>query len=99
MLLFILALLVPERGIGITEDLRLSFMSLSDLFREDSLDREENLERLLAGSMVTDDPEADPLVDIFIPADSASSSTESVISPANVDSLQHSLYRIQFPRE
>ena len=97
-LVFILTLVIPERGIGITGDLRLSFMSLSDLFREDTLDREENVERLLAGSMVTDDPETDPPVDLFVPVDSGSSSTEPLISPANVDSLQQSLFRIQFAR-
>ena len=98
MLLFILALLMPEQGIGISGDLRFSFMSLSDLFQEDSLDSEENVERLLAGSKVTDDPEADPLVDLFVPVDSGSTFKEPVISPANVDSLQRSLFRIQYTR-
>ena len=78
LLVSILALLIPEQGIGITGDFRLSFMSLHDPFKVDTLERKENVERLLAESMVTEDPEADPPEDLFVPVDSGSRFLQSL---------------------
>lgn len=98
LLIAILALLMPEQGIGISGDYRLHFINLYEISREDTLDKAENVKQLLAESFVTDDPEVDPVVDLFMPAESVSTPTEPVISPANKDSLQKSVYRIQFAK-
>ncbi len=66
LLLSIIAILIPEQGIGITGNLRITFLSFPDMVREDTPNREENVKRLLAVSTVTDDPEADPEVDLFM---------------------------------
>jgi len=96
LLLFIVALLIPEQGVGITGDLRLSFLSVSGQFREDSLISENKAEQLMAASTVTDDPEADPETDLFSPQDTFGQLTRTAIVPANADSLQLSVYRLQF---
>ena len=96
-LLFLVALLFPEQGIGIGGDLRLSFMSLSDLNRHDSTGTAVRVEELLAKSMVTDDPESDPGTDPGFGAGSLEDTILSLVIPANVDSLKQNLYRIQFP--
>ncbi len=94
--LFTLALLLPEQGIGIAGDLRISFVTLSDLFHRDSVSREVDVEQLLSLSMVTDDPEADPARELFLSSDSIRLRARPVVAPANVDSLQQAIYRIQF---
>ena len=96
LLLSILAILIPEQGIGINSDFRLTFLSFPSLISEDTLNREETVERLLAESTVTDDPEADPKVELFIPAEPVLSPPEPVVPPANVDSLQGSVFRMIF---
>lgn len=98
LLIAIIALLMPEQGIGIYGDYRLHFINLYEISREDTLDKAENVKQLLAESFVTDDPEVDPVVDLFMPAESVSTPTEPVITPANKDSLQKSVYRIQFAK-
>jgi lysophospholipase L1-like esterase len=85
----LVALVVPEQGIGIGGDLRLSFLSFSDLVRSDSLAAGENVERLLAGSPISDDPESDQGTDLFL--------GESQVIPANADSLKEQIHRITFP--
>ena len=57
LLLFLIALLMPRQGIGITDNLRLQFVSLPDLFAEDTLNKDHRVKELLAASTVTDDPE------------------------------------------
>lgn len=96
LLLFLIASLMPEEGIVISGDNRLSFMSVSDLFRKDTVRYEANVTRLLAESTVTEDPEAEPEVDLFLPVERETNAAEPVFAPANVDSLQRSVYRIQF---
>ncbi len=94
LLISIFAFLIPPQGIGITGDHRITFLNFSDLLRKDTLDKSENVERLLAASMVTDDPEADP--GFLAPDAGVEESPGSVIAPANADSLQQSVYQIQF---
>ncbi len=98
LLLYIVALLIPEQGIGVSGDYRVNFINLNDIFRKDTLDKSENVKQLLAESFVTDDPEADPVVDLFMPTESVPTPTPTkpAITPANKDSLQKSVYRIQF---
>ena len=98
LLLYIVALLLPEQGIGISGDYRVNFVNLDDIFREDTLGKAEKVKQLLAESYVTDDPETDPVVDLFMPPESASIPKEPAITPANKDSLQKSVYRIQFAK-
>jgi len=98
LLIAIIALLMPEQGIVISRDYRLHFINLYEISREDTLDKAENVKRLLAESFVTDDPEVDPVVDLFMPAEIVSTPSEPVITPANKDSLQKSVYRIQFAK-
>jgi len=97
LLLFLVALLFPQQGIGIGGDLRLSFMSLSDLNRNDSTSPGVKVEELLAKSMVTDDPESDPGTDPGSVAGFMEDTIRHLVIPANVDSLKQNLYRIQFP--
>ncbi len=131
LLLSLLALLVPEQGIGLGSDVRLSFVQFSDFNREDSFAAPEHVERLLEGSHVTEDPESDS--DLAMPADrvaasgsaigndpgpdpvrdqetasatgltgsagSANSRDPATVVTANMDSLQHVIYPIQFSGE
>ena len=53
MWLFFIALLIPQQGIGVSGDLRLHFMNVSDLFREDTLKMDEKVE-LLDGILNSD---------------------------------------------
>ena len=113
LLISILSLLMPEQGIGFSGEYKLNFINLSDISREDTLDKAEVVKQLLSESFVTDDPEVDPVVDLFIPLEPVNQPTESVnqptesvnkpiepvITPANRDSLQKSVYRIQFAKE
>ena len=96
LLLFVMALLVPENGIGIGGDTRLTFLRLPDLYRADTLSMEVDVEQLLSRSMVTEDPETDPSMNLFLPADGIHLNTKPVFVPANADSLQNSVLRIQF---
>ena len=65
-LLLVIALALPEEGIRITEDFRISFLSVSDFFQKDTTMAKAEVEELLSTSTVTSDPEAglvhDPLV-------------------------------------
>ena len=65
LLLLLLSLLFPKQGIGVGGDLRLSFMSLSDLIQEDSTATPADVELLLAASSVSDDPESEPETEMF----------------------------------
>ena len=93
LLLSVMALLVPEQGIGIGAT-RLFFFNFSDLRPEKVPSPVVDVERLLSLSMVTDDPESDPKVNLFLPSDNITVNTRLVIAPTNVDSLKNSIYRI-----
>jgi lysophospholipase L1-like esterase len=60
LLLSTIAYFMPEHGVEINGTFRLHFLSLSDLFNDRSTPNVENVERLLAVSTVSEDPEADP---------------------------------------
>ena len=96
LLLFLVTILFPQQGIGIGGDLRLSFMSLSDLNRNDSIGNAVNVEELLSKSMVTDDPESDAGMDLSSGFGYLEDTIRPLVVPANVDSLKQNLYRIQF---
>ena len=96
LLLFLVTILFPQQGIGIGGDLRLSFMSLSDLNRNDSTGNAVNVEELLSKSMVTDDPESDAGMDLSSGFGYLEDTIRPLVVPANVDSLKQNLYRIQF---
>lgn len=83
-LLLLTALLFPKQGISLGDNLRLSFMSLTELNREDTLRASVDIEHLLSASSVSEDPESD---------------TPPKVIPANVDSLRLSVQRITFPPE
>ena len=57
LLLFLIALLMPQQGVGIVGDLRFSFFSVPELFQKNSQSKDQTVELLLAASTVTDDPE------------------------------------------
>ena len=99
LLLFLVSLLFPKQGIGIGGDLRLNFMSLSDLKREDSIDSAIDVELLLAGSMVSDDPELEPETDLFPGIGQVPEDLGPLVIPANVDSLKEHTRRIRFAEE
>jgi len=101
-LLLLVSFLFPEEGIGIGGDLRLYFASLTDLSPRDSLSASDELERLLAASTVTEDPESDPGTDLFLGTDMISDADEedAVFSPhvvpANAEKLKEEVHRIEF---
>jgi len=96
LLLFLVTILFPQQGIGIGGDIRLSFISLSDLNRNDSTTNAVNVEELLSKSMVTDDPESDAGTDLSSGFGNLEDTIRPLVIPANVDSLKQNLYRIQF---
>lgn len=95
-LLLLMALLFPEQGIRLGGNLRLSFLSLSDLNRADSTQASVDIERLLSGSSVSEDPEADPEADLLQEIGSESEILFPQVIPANVDSLKQSVQHISF---
>ena len=99
LLLLLMALLFPEQGIGVGGDFRLSFMTLADLTGEDTTATSVDIEQLLAGSMVTNDPEADPETDLFPEIGSRVDTIRPRVIPANVDSLKQHVHRILFAKE
>ncbi|RLD72916.1 MAG: hypothetical protein DRJ29_03805 [Bacteroidetes bacterium] len=80
LLLLLVSFLFPKQGIGVGGDLRLSFMSLSELIHEDTTATLADIDHLLTASSVTDDPEA----------------FEAHVIPANADRLKQEVHRIQF---
>lgn len=99
MWLFFIALLIPRQGIVINSNLQLHFLNVSDLFHKDTLKQEDNLERLLAYSTVTADPESAPQEGLFTLADSFGGLKDIIIVPANADSLLNSISRLEFPED
>jgi len=97
LLISLLALVIPEQGIGIGGDLRLSFLSFSDLSGNDSISPGEKVEQLLAGSDITDDPESDQGTDLFLVTDAEEEADEPQVIPVNADSLKQQIHRITFP--
>jgi len=96
LLISLLALVVPDQGIGIGGDLRLSFLSFSDLAQSDTMARGEAVERLMAGAQLTDDPESDQGTDLFLMADGESENSDPQVNPVNADSLKQQIHRILF---
>jgi len=101
-LLLLVSLLFPNEGIGIGGDLRLNFISLSDLNHRENLTTPDEIERLLAASTVTDDPESDPGIEHFQGSDLIPETEEEdqrfgpQVTPANADKLKLEVHRIQF---
>jgi hypothetical protein len=96
LLISLLALVVPDRGIGIGGDLRLSFLSFSDLARNDTLARGEVADRLMAGAQLTDDPESDQGTDLFLMTEADADTLYPQVNPVNADSLKKQIHRILF---
>jgi len=99
LLLLLISLLFPQQGIGVGGDLRLTFMSVSDLIREDTAVSHVDVEHLLAGSMVSDDPESEPEADLFPGVGNLVKAPRPKVVPANVDSLKEHVHRIRFAEE
>lgn len=99
LLISLVALVVPDEGIGIGGDLRLSFLSFSDLSTRDSIAAVEKVEQLLAGTLITDDPESDQGTDLFLVTQVEKEEDEAQVIPANTDSLKQEIHRITFPEE
>jgi hypothetical protein len=95
LLLLLLSLIMPREGISITSGIQLKFMHLSELQTKDTLEKDRAVERLVAASTVTEDPEAE-----FHPGTQPGTGGPAlpVVSPANTDSLKHSVYRIEFAK-
>jgi hypothetical protein len=98
LLIALLALVVPDQGIGIGGDLRLSFLSFSDLTKSDTLAQGEITERLTSGTQLTDDPESDQGTDLLLVAEGEPGSADPQVNPVNADSLKQQIHRIQFPQ-
>jgi hypothetical protein len=98
-LLWVIALMVPEEGISLGSEIRLHFVSLTELFKEDTLHRDANVARLLAHSSVTEDPESEPEEGLFLLPDTSVEERVPAVIPVNTDSLQKSVYRLAFPEE
>jgi len=96
LLLLLMAFLFPEQGIGLGGNLRLSFMSLSELTSEDTTRASVDIDLLLSASSVSEDPESDPGTDLFQGIGGEAESQEPQVIPANVDSLKRSVQRISF---
>lgn len=96
LLLLLLSILFPKQGISIGGDLRLSFMSLSQLIQEDSTSSTTDAELLLASSSVTDDPESEPATDLFSEYEEEGDDEGVQVIPANMDSLKQAVNHIQF---
>jgi len=99
LLISLVALVVPDEGIGIGGDLRLSFLSFSDLSSRDSIEAGEKVEQLLAGSIITDDPESDQGTDLYLVTQVEEQEDEPQVIPVNADSLKNQIHRITFPEE
>ena len=99
LLLLLVSFLFPKQGIGVGGDLRLSFMSLSELIHEDTTAAPADIDHLLAASSVTDDPESDPGTDLYSDLVEEEESFGAQIRPANADSLKQDVHRIQFAGE
>lgn len=99
LLISLVALVVPDEGIGIGGDLRLTFLSFSQLSSRDTLASDEKVERLLAGSLLTDDPESDQGTDLYLVTQVKEEKDEPQVIPVNADSLKQAIHRITFPEE
>jgi len=93
-----ISVLVPEEGIKVNGEFQLSFLHIPDLFKSRTPISDVDVEKLLSHSMVTSDPESDPVMHHALPADGIQISSRPVFVADNVDveSLQKSVYRIQF---
>jgi lysophospholipase L1-like esterase len=99
LLLSFLAFLFPDKGIGIGGNLRLSFVLLPIRPAEDSTGSSMDVDRLMAGSTVTADPESDQGTDLFTEVVTDEESIEPGVPPANIDSLKQHVRRILLPAE
>lgn len=103
LLLLLVSFLFPREGIDIGGDLRLYFISPEKLAFNDNSIASDEVERLLAVSTVTDDPESDPGTDIIEGPVLISETEEEEekfgphVAPANADELKQEVHRIQFP--
>lgn len=97
LLLTLLALLVPEEGIGLGSDFKLSFINLSELSERNDGDGEDPAGVLLAGSGVTDDPESDDYAAILPDTLPAVEAAAPPVKAANSDSLREFVHSITFP--
>lgn len=101
-LLLLVSLLFPREGIDLGSDLRLYFISLSDLLQEDSSSHSEQIEQLLASSTVTDDPESDPGTDTFQAREQVPDTEMEdeifgpTVVPVDADKLKREVESIQF---
>lgn len=84
LLLAVIAFLMPEHGIGINGDFRFRFVTIHELLQEKDGSQDEMVERLLAVSSVSEDPEADPLGMKQEPSDALSGPR-----PAGADLREH----------
>jgi lysophospholipase L1-like esterase len=114
LLLLILALLFPGQGVTISRNIHLQFMKPADLQTlSDAADKAGNVEKLLAASTVTEDPEEDyngglpvaqenlrpgrDLKDSLEWEADSAAAPEPIVNPANVDSLKEAVFKIEFP--
>jgi len=66
LLIALLALLIPDKGIGIGGGAKLSFLSFSDLSRQDTSASDEWVNQLLEDFSLSDDPESDQGTDLLV---------------------------------
>lgn len=101
-LLTLVSYLFPNEGIPIGGDLRLHFMSFSDLTHRDSISHGAEIKKLLAASTVTEDPESDPGTahfqgGVLLPEpEEEDKDFGPKVVPANADQLKAEVHRIQF---
>lgn len=66
LLIALLALVIPEKGIPVGAEAKLNFMSFSDLSRPDSLAADQKVAQLLEDFSLSDDPESDQGTDLLL---------------------------------
>ena len=110
LLIALLALLIPEKGIPMGGKAKLTFISFSDLSRPDSLAADQKVAQLMEDFSLSDDPESDQGTDLLLLAEEREEPEgeeeeaeiekyEPQVKPANVDSLKKAIHRIQFPED
>jgi hypothetical protein len=95
-LLLLVSFLWPREGIVMGGDLRLNFISLSELMHADTSAQQTDAGLLLAASTVTDDPETDPGEDLLPAFEEIEEEPGPRVIPASADKLKRDVFRIKF---
>jgi len=97
-LLFVISLVFPKEGIDLGKNLHLQFISLNNLFDEDSV-LSTYTDSIIQNTVVTDDPEFGYVDTLFLTIDSVSESKIAInmdsIIKVRIDSISKTVYPIE----